>query len=120
MKSIFHHSIIILFLINNILIGGQGSAGAKFLQINTTTRGAANAGTMVARPGLIDALSYNPATTATLTGSNFVIHHSNYFVGMSFDYMSFSYNVPSFGTVSMGLLGLLSGDIEETLSLIHI
>ena len=71
MKSIFHHSIIILFLINNILIGGQGSAGAKFLQINTTTRGAANAGTMVARPGLIDALSYNPATTATLTGSNF-------------------------------------------------
>ena len=36
---------------------------------------------------------------------------------MSFDYISFTYNVPSFGTVSMGLLGLLSGDIEETTEL---
>ena len=67
MKFRFYHNIIIVLLINNILIAGQGSAGAKFLQINTTTRGAANAGTMVARPGLIDALIYNPATTATLT-----------------------------------------------------
>ena len=117
MKNKFFNTIIILLSISHSLIGGQGSAGAKFLQINTTTRGSANAGTLVARPGLIDALSYNPATTATLTGSNFVIHHTNYFVGMSFDYMSFTYNVPSFGTVSMGLLGLLSGDIEETTEL---
>ncbi len=117
MKTKFHNTLIILLFICHPLIAGQGSAGAKFLQINTTTRGSANAGTMVSRPGLIDALSYNPATTATLTGSNFVIHHSNYFVDMSFDYMSFTYNVPSFGTVSMGLLGLLSGDIEETTEL---
>ena len=117
MKKKFFNTIIILLSISNPLFGGQGSAGAKFLQINTTSRGSANAGTLVARPGLIDALSYNPATTATLTGSNFVIHHTNYFVGMSFDYMSFTYNVPSFGTVSMGLLGLLSGDIEETTEL---
>ena len=117
MKTKFHNTLIILLFICHPLIAGQGSAGAKFLQINTTTRGSANAGTMVARPGLIDALSYNPATTATLTGSNFVIHHSNYFVDMSFDYMSFTYNVPSFGTISMGLLGLLSGDIEETTEL---
>ena len=117
MKNKLFNTIIILLSISYTLIGGQGSAGAKFLQINTSTRGSANAGTLVARPGLIDALSYNPATTATLTGSNFVIHHTNYFVGMSFDYMSFTYNVPSFGTVSMGLLGLLSGDIEETTEL---
>ena len=95
-------------------MAGQGSAGAKFLQINATTRGSANGGALVARPGLIDALSYNPATAATLTGSNYVIHHSNYFVDMSFDYMSFTYNVPAIGTFSVGLLGLLSGDIEET------
>ena len=114
MERLIHNSLAISFLICNFLISGQGSAGAKFLQINTTTRGAANAGTMVARPGLIDALSYNPATTATLTGSSFIIHHANYFVGMSFDYMTFTYNISSFGTVSMGLLGLLSGDIEET------
>ena len=31
--------------------------------------------------------------------------------------MSFTYNIPAFGTVSMGLLGLLSGDIEETTEL---
>jgi hypothetical protein len=117
MKTKFYNTLIILLFICHPLIAGQGSAGAKFLQINTTTRGSANAGTMVSRPGLIDALSYNPATTATLTGSNFIIHHSNYFVDMSFDYMSFTYNVPSFGTVSMGLLGLLSGDIEETTEL---
>ena len=117
MKTKFHNMLIILLFICHPLIAGQGSAGAKFLQINTTTRGSANAGTMVSRPGLIDALSYNPATTATLTGSNFIIHHSNYFVDMSFDYISFTYNVPSFGTVSMGLLGLLSGDIEETTEL---
>ena len=116
MKNKFNIFLILLFMYYRV-IAGQGSAGAKFLQINTTTRGSANAGTMVARPGLIDALSYNPATTATLTGSNFVIHHSNYFVGMSFDYMSFTYNIPAFGTVSMGLLGLLSGDIEETTEL---
>ena len=116
MKNKFNILLILLFMYYPV-IAGQGSAGAKFLQINTTTRGSANAGTMVARPGLIDALSYNPATTATLTGSNFVIHHSNYFVGMSFDYMSFTYNIPAFGTVSMGLLGLLSGDIEETTEL---
>ena len=116
MKNKFNILLILLFMYYPV-IAGQGSAGAKFLQINTSTRGSANAGTLVARPGLIDALSYNPATTATLTGSNFVIHHTNYFVGMSFDYMSFTYNVPSFGTVSMGLLGLLSGDIEETTEL---
>ena len=103
MKTKFYNTLIILLFICHPLIAGQGSAGAKFLQINTTTRGSANAGTMVSRPGLIDALSYNPATTATLTGSNFIIHHSNYFVDMSFDYISFTYNVPSFGTVSMGI-----------------
>jgi len=117
MKISLHKIIVVGLLISHIIIAGQGSAGAKFLQINATTRGSANGGALVARPGLIDALSYNPATAATLTGSNYVIHHSNYFVDMSFDYMSFTYNVPSIGTFSVGLLGLLSGDIEETTEL---
>mgnify|MGYP000359641241 FL=1 len=117
MKITLHKILFINLLIVQIILAGQGSAGAKFLQINATTRGSANGGTLVARPGLIDALSYNPATAATLTGSNYIIHHSNYFVGMSFDYMSFAYNMPSIGTISMGLLGLLSGDIEETTEL---
>ena len=45
MKGKFYHSIILVLIVNNFLSAGQGSAGAKFLQINTTTRGAANAGT---------------------------------------------------------------------------
>ena len=117
MKITIYKIFIVCLLITQIILAGQGSAGAKFLQINATTRGSANGGTLVARPGLIDALSYNPATAATLTGANSIIHHSNYFVGMSFDYMSFAYNMPSIGTISMGLLGLLSGDIEETTEL---
>ena len=117
MKITLHKILFINLLIVQIILAGQGSAGAKFLQINATTRGSANGGTLVARPGLIDALSYNPATAATLTGANSIIHHSNYFVGMSFDYMSFAYNMPAIGTISMGLLGLLSGDIEETTEL---
>lgn len=117
MKITLHKILFINLLIVQIILAGQGSAGAKFLQINATTRGSANGGTLVARPGLIDALSYNPATAATLTGTNSIIHHSDYFVGMSFDYMSFAYNMPAIGTISMGLLGLLSGDIEETTEL---
>ena len=117
MKITIYKIFIVCLLITQIILAGQGSAGAKFLQINATTRGSANGGTLVARPGLIDALSYNPATAATLTGANSIIHHSNYFVGMSFDYMSFAYNMPAIGTISMGLLGLLSGDIEETTEL---
>ena len=117
MKITLHKILFINLLIVQIILAGQGSAGAKFLQINATTRGSANGGTLVARPGLIDALSYNPATAATLTGANSIIHHSDYFVGMSFDYMSFAYNMPSIGTISMGLLGLISGDIEETTEL---
>ena len=117
MKITLHKILFINLLIIQIILAGQGSAGAKFLQINATTRGSANGGTLVARPGLIDALSYNPATAATLTGANSIIHHSDYFVGMSFDYMSFAYNMPAIGTISMGLLGLLSGDIEETTEL---
>ena len=117
MKITIYKIFIVCLLITQIILAGQGSAGAKFLQINATTRGSANGGTLVARPGLIDALSYNPATAATLTGANTIIHHSNYFVGMSFDYMSFAYNMPAIGTISMGLLGLLSGDIEETTEL---
>jgi hypothetical protein len=117
MKIALHKILFINLLIVQIILAGQGSAGAKFLQINATTRGSANGGTLVARPGLIDALSYNPATAATLTGANSIIHHSDYFVGMSFDYMSFAYNMPAIGTISMGLLGLLSGDIEETTEL---
>ena len=117
MKITIYKIFIVCLLITQIILAGHGSAGAKFLQINATTRGSANGGTLVARPGLIDALSYNPATAATLTGANSIIHHSNYFVGMSFDYMSFAYNMPAIGTISMGLLGLLSGDIEETTEL---
>ena len=117
MKITIYKIFIVCLLITQIILAGQGSAGAKFLQINATTRGSANGGTLVARPGLIDALSYNPATAATLTGANSIIHHSDYFVGMSFDYMSFAYNMPAIGTISMGLLGLLSGDIEETTEL---
>ena len=117
MKITLHKILFINLLIVQIILAGQGSAGAKFLQINATTRGSANGGTLVARPGLIDALSYNPATAATLTGANSIIHHSDYFVGMSFDYMSFAYNMPAIGTISMGLLGLLSGDIEDTTEL---
>jgi len=117
MKLTLHKIFVTGLLMAQAIQAGQGSAGAKFLQINTTTRGSANGGTLVSRPGLIDALSYNPATAATLTGSNYIIHHSNYFVGMSFDYMSIAYNMPSVGTISMGLLGLLSGDIEETTEL---
>ena len=117
MKITLHKILFINLLIVQIILAGQGSAGAKYLQINATTRGSANGGTLVARPGLIDALSYNPATAATLTGANSIIHHSDYFVGMSFDYMSFAYNMPAIGTISMGLLGLLSGDIEETTEL---
>ncbi len=95
MKITLHKILFINLLIVQIILAGQGSAGAKFLQINATTRGSANGGTLVARPGLIDALSYNPATAATLTGANSIIHHSDYFVGMSFDYMSFAYNMPA-------------------------
>ena len=50
MKNKFNILLILLFMYYPV-IAGQGSAGAKFLQINTTTRGSANAGTMVARPG---------------------------------------------------------------------
>ena len=40
-----HKIIVVGLLISHIIIAGQGSAGAKFLQINPTTRGSANAGT---------------------------------------------------------------------------
>lgn len=106
-------SIPILILSLSILSAGQGSAGAKFLQINTSPRAVALGGTMVARAGMLESIHYNPAGIATLTGFNAMFSHSEYFVDMSFEQFTAAYRTP-FGTVAIGMVGLFSGEMEET------
>lgn len=96
-----------------IIHAGQGSAGAKFLQINPGARGTANGGSLIARPGLLEAVYYNPASLAQLANLQVFASHLDYLVGMSFDQISFAYP-SSMGTLSGAILGMFSGEMEET------
>ncbi|MBT3216897.1 MAG: PorV/PorQ family protein [Candidatus Marinimicrobia bacterium] len=105
-----------LILSPPILFAGQGSAGAKFLQINSFPRAAGLGGTMVARGGLLEGVHYNPASIATLKGFTAIVSHSEYFVDMGYEQFSAAYRT-SFGTIAVGMVGLFSGEMEETTEL---
>jgi len=112
-KSISLKIIFGIIFISNFIFSGQGSAGAKFLQINNGSHGMANGGSLIARPGLLEAVYYNPASIASIKNAQFYATHIDYYVDLKFEQVSFAYKTP-FGSFSVALYGLLSGEMEET------
>jgi len=102
-----------IIFISSLVFSGQGSAGAKFLQINNGSHGMANGGSLVARVGLLEAVYYNPASIASIKNAQFYATHVDYYIDLKFEQVSFAYKTP-IGSFSVALFGLLSGEMEET------
>jgi hypothetical protein len=117
-KHILLHASIAMLLVSVALSGSKnrtGTGGATELTIPIGARSIAMGNATVATATGIDALFYNPAGTASNgTGTTLFVSHMNYIADISVDCGAVSVNVPSFGVLSLQLVGYSVGEIMLT------
>ncbi|MCH8568511.1 MAG: PorV/PorQ family protein [Balneolales bacterium] len=91
----------------------SGTSGFQFLKINPDARSSAMGSSNVADANDASALYSNPALAAQMSGSQFYVGHTQYFVDISLNYASYvhRYRGLAFGG---SIMYLDSGEMEET------
>ncbi len=90
-----------------------GTAGAQELLIPNSARGLALGSGLVADPGGVEMLFYNPAAIAGVTGVEAYFSNLKYLADMKKNYIAVAAKT-SFGTIGVSADVLSVGDIEET------
>ena len=109
---------ILLMGINEIYAGAgnrTGTGGANQLLIPVGSRGIAMGNANVATSGGIEALFWNPAGAAKMSGSaDVMFSHMNYIADIGVEYGAVSANFEGFGVLSLSIKSLSIGDIDIT------
>ena len=123
MKLMRLHILFVLLLIcsfqsGNIWAQGFGSDRAgtesfQFTKIAVDPRSAAMGNSNMADANDGSSLYWNPALSARVSSSNFMVSHTSYFAGISLDYLSYIHKLGNFA-VGGSVQYLNSGDIIET------
>jgi hypothetical protein len=91
-----------------------GTTAAPFLKIGAGARAVALGGNFTGLANDASALYWNPAGITNLESISFSVTHSNWFAGISHDYLAFTTPVGSAGALGVEVIYLASGDIEQT------
>lgn len=118
MKKIFLISFALIFVLSAALLAGNenrlGTAGAQELRIPIGSRGSAMGGSLIANAYGAEALYWNPAGAAGMTGTEAMFTHLEYFADMNLEYVAVASSIEGFGTIGVSAKVLSIGDILKT------
>jgi hypothetical protein len=118
MKKIFLISFALIFVLSAVLLAGNtqrlGTAGAQELRIPVGSRGSAMGGSLVANAYGAEALYWNPAGAAGMSGTEAMFTHLEYFAGMNLEYVGMATAIEGFGSIGVSAKVLSVGDILKT------
>jgi hypothetical protein len=94
--------------------GRKGTEGAQELMIPVGPRGAALGGAVVGDVSGVEAMYWNPAGLGTLSKTEALFTHTQYFAGMKLNYAAVATQVSGFGTLGFAAKVLSIGDVIVT------
>jgi hypothetical protein len=94
--------------------GRKGTAGALELRIPVGARGTALGGAVASDISGVEAMFWNPAGLANVTGTDAMFSHQNYFADMKLNYAGVASKVGDFGVIGLSVKVLSIGDIYVT------
>lgn len=112
MKAIIKHSILSALVFLGIIMPSQlfaqkvskvGTTAAEFLQIGVGGRATGMGGAFVAVSDDASALYWNPAGIASIEKNEIISAHSEWLVGLDFNYIGAVFNFEKIGTVGFAL-----------------
>lgn len=108
--------LILLFLSLPGLILAQytrpGSTGAQFLKIGVSPRGTGMGGAYIAAVDGAEAIYYNTAALAWITGTDIVFNHNEWFAGINHEFAAAAHRVGRFGTIAVSFTGLYTDEMK--------
>jgi len=93
---------------------GQGTTGAPFLKIGTSSRAEAMGGAFTAVANDVDATYWNPAGLMQLRRSSIGFTHLEWFQDIRYEYISYADKFDAIGAIGVGIGYLYLGDIPKT------
>lgn len=118
MKKIFLLSLALLLVMSAVLLAGNdqriGTAGAQELRIPVGSRSTSLAGSVIASASGAEALFWNPAGAARLTGTEAMFSHLEYFADMNMEYVAAATTLEGIGTLGVSAKVLSIGEILRT------
>lgn len=102
--------IIFVFLYQNSLQAEE--PGFEFLRIATGARSASMAGAYIAEENDIDAVFYNPASSATLTKRSYTATYVDYLMDFTMGAFAYGQSVENIGSFALGITYMGYGDFE--------
>jgi hypothetical protein len=112
--------VLIVFLIVNVQLFAQqevsrvGTSAAQFLKLGVGARACALGETMVATPGDITNLYWNPAGIASISKNSMTVSRNELYTGLSYNFAGFVLPIDNSSAVGAQILYLDSGEMEVT------
>jgi hypothetical protein len=94
--------------------GRKGTAGAMELRIPVGARGTALGGAVASDISGVEAMFWNPAGLANVTGTDAMFSHQNYFADMKLNYAGVAASMGGAGVIGFSVKVLSVGDIYVT------
>jgi len=94
---------------------GEGTAGAPFLKIGTSSRAEAMGSAYIAVVNDVDSTYWNPAGLMQLKRSTIGLTHLEWFEDIRYEYLSYADKYDYIGAIGISLGFLYLGDIPKTL-----
>ena len=94
--------------------GRKGTEGAPELSIPVGPRGVALGGAVVGDVSGVEAMFWNPAGLGTLTKTEAMFSHTQYFAGMKLNYAAIGHGMGDFGVLGFSAKVLSVGDVIVT------
>ena len=91
-----------------------GTAGAQELRIPVGARGTAMGGAIIADVPGLEAVHWNPAGLATLSGTEAMFSHQPYLADVDVNFAGVATNIEGFGTLAAAAKIVSIGEMEET------
>ena len=89
-----------------------GSTDAQFLKIGVSARAAGLGNAYIAVVDGADAAYYNPAALARIPGTALIFNHTNWFAGISHDFIAAAHTFGRLGTFAVSLTALYTDEIK--------
>jgi hypothetical protein len=95
-------------------ISRVGTSAAQFLKLGVGARACALGETMVATPGDVTSLYWNPAGMASISRNSFTVSRNELYTGLSYNFAGFVMPIDNSSAVGAQILYLDSGEMEVT------
>lgn len=90
----------------------QGSADAQFLKIEVSPRAAAMGGAYIAVADGAEAVFYNPAALARISGTDITFTHTAWFAGINHEFASIAHSFDRIGTFAVSMTALYTDEMK--------